>query len=42
VYLTKLAATIHYAKGAFVAFYEFLMAPIVGTVLLNELAHTVA
>ena len=35
-----LAAAIHTAKGAFVTFLEFLMAPAVSTVLLNDLAHT--
>jgi len=37
-----LAATICAAKGAFVAFHELLMlmAPIISTVLLNDLAHT--
>ena len=35
-----MAATIHAAKRTFVAFHKFLMAPIVSTVLLNDLAHT--
>lgn len=37
-----MAATIHAAKGAFVAFHELLMlvAAIISTVLLNDLAHT--
>jgi hypothetical protein len=35
-----LAANIPDAKGALVAFREFLMAPLVGIVLLNDLAHT--